>query len=248
MEPMNPRPELLVEPFCGGATVSLTALDEGLARRCLMAELDHDVAAFWHAALGHNAELCKMVADFTPTPLSVCELADRRTRSLLEHGFLTLVLNRTRRGGILAPGASLIRNGENNKGITSRWYPKTIISRLQAIAACASSVDFRETDGMTLLEAMVSTPSTVYFIDPPYTAGGKRAGSRLYAHHEINHRHLFDVLANSEAEFLMTYDKSSEIIELVHEHHFAAVEVKMNNAHHDQIPELLITRFPAFVT
>ena len=58
---IEPRPKLLVEPFAGGGIVSLTAVMEGLVDRCLMVELDRDVAAFWHAALRHGPELSKMV-------------------------------------------------------------------------------------------------------------------------------------------------------------------------------------------
>lgn len=39
-------PEILIEPFAGGAIVSLTAV---------MIELDRDVAAFWRSALEHGA-------------------------------------------------------------------------------------------------------------------------------------------------------------------------------------------------
>ena len=52
------------------------------------------------------------------------------------------MLNRTRRGGILAPGASLNRTGENGKGIASRWYPETIIDRLNEIENHAARIGF----------------------------------------------------------------------------------------------------------
>ena len=42
------EPTVLVEPFAGGGVVSLTAVMEGLVDRCIMIEIDHDVAAFWH--------------------------------------------------------------------------------------------------------------------------------------------------------------------------------------------------------
>ncbi|WP_419917919.1 DNA adenine methylase [Candidatus Poriferisocius sp.] len=209
-----------------------------------MAELDHDVAAFWHAALRHNPELCDLVADFDPTRKAVSDLANHRPRDLLEHGFQTLVLNRTRRGGILAPGAALTKSGENNKGLSSRWYPDTIIQRLQNIEAHKARIMFCETDGLELLEVAVGIPGVVAFIDPPYTVGGKRAGNRLYAHHRIEHRRLFKILAETTADFLMTYDRSPEIVELIKEHRFHAVEVVMRNTHHAHISELLITRRP----
>ena len=79
------------------------------------------------------------------------------------------------------------------------------------------------------------------FADPPYTAGGKRAGRRLYAHHEIDHRRLFELLDDSAAEFLMTYDEAPEIVALIRRHAFHAVRVVMKNGHHNRIPELVVT-------
>ena len=246
LAPIQPRPRTLIEPFCGGGIVALTAVCESLVEQCFMAELDHDVAAFWHAALRHNAELCHLVSEFEPTRESVSALANQAPRELLEHGFRTLVLNRTRRGGILAPGAALTKTGENNKGLASRWYPDTIIQRLRNIEAHAPQINFCEADGLDLLEVIADAPGTVAFIDPPYTAGGKRAGRRLYSHSQIDHRRLFKILAQSPVDFLMTYDRSPEIAELIAEYGFHAVEVVMKNTHHAQISELVITRRAVF--
>lgn len=246
LAPMQPRPRTLIEPFCGGGTVALTAVCEDLVGQSIMAELDHDVAAFWHTALRQNTDLCNLVSEFEPTRQAVSDLASQAPRSLLEHGFRTLVLNRTRRGGILAPGAALTKSGENNKGLSSRWYPDTIIHRLRNIEAHAAQLNFCETDGLELLEVVAEVPGTVAFIDPPYTAGGKRAGNRLYAHHLIDHRKLFKVLAETPVDFLMTYDRSPEIAELIAEYGFHAVEVVMKNTHHAHISELVITRRAVF--
>ncbi len=246
LAPVQPRPRTLIEPFCGGGIVALTAVCEDLVEQCFMAELDHDVAAFWHAALRHNAELSHLVSEFEPTRESVSALADQAPRSLLEHGFRTLVLNRTRRGGILAPGAALTKSGENNKGLASRWYPDTIIHRLRNIEAHAQQINFCEADGLDLLEVIAEIPGTVAFIDPPYNAGGKRAGRRLYSHNQIDHRRLFKILAQTPVDFLMTYDRSPEIAELIAEYGFHAVEVVMKNTHHAHISELVITRRAVF--
>ncbi len=94
---------------------------------------------------------------------------------------------------------------------------------------------------------MALIENVAMFVDPPYTAGGKRAGKRLYyAHHEIDHQRLFAVLADSDVDFLMTYDMAPEIIELVNRHGFAAVRVAMKNTHHARLSELVVTRRPVF--
>ena len=289
------KPELLVEPFAAGGIVSLTAVMEGMVERCMLAELDEDVSAFWQAALRCGASLQSRVRRFQPTRDAVNALASTVPAGVLDRGFRTLVLNRTRRGGILAAGASLSRRGENGKGVASRWYPETTIRRLAEIERHAPRIDFRKTDGLGLLaslasascapsesplasgnraeaaasqEALVSSngqsPTTtmerkgrplgarplsevVAFVDPPYTAaGGKRAGSRLYRHYEVDHAKLFGILANSSVDFLMTYDCAPEIVSLIKEHGFHAVRVAMKNTHHAKLPELVITRRSVF--
>jgi len=244
------RPTLLVEPFSGGGIVSLTAVMDSLVDQCLMVELDRDVAAFWHAALRHGDELAEQVLCFTPTREAVHSLMLDLPSNVVEHGFRTLVLNRTRRGGILAPGASFSRMGENGKGLASRWYPETIAKRLGEITRHSDRIGFCEGDGMGVLAALGRGmgQGVVYFVDPPYTAGGKRAGKRLYVHNEIDHLRLFELLAESGADFLMTYDLSHEILNLVQEHGFFAVQVTMKNTHHARIPELVITNRPVFVS
>ena len=249
LEKLDPPPRLLLEPFAGGGVVSLTAVMEGLVERCLMAELDRDVAAFWHASLRHGPELCDRIMRFKPTRDAVYEQLEQCSHDVNEHGFRTLVLNRTRRGGILAPGASLSRVGENGKGVASRWYPETLVKRLRKITEHANRIGFCETDGMMLLEALLGHRDCefVVFVDPPYTAGGKRAGKRLYAHNEVDHPRLFEMLADSGANFLMTYDRAPEIEALIRKHGFHAVQVLMKNTHHARIPELVITPQPVFV-
>ncbi len=246
--------QLLIEPFAGGGIVSLTAVMEGLVQRCIMSELDQEVAAFWNAALHEGPALCDRVLKFRPTREAIDELSGSQPQSTLDRGFRTLVMNRTRRGGILAPGASLCRFGENGKGVASRWYPETIVKRLRSISVVSQQICFRETDGLALLESELnskryeplSKANQVVFIDPPYNAGGKRAGRRLYNHNRIDHQQLFQILSDSRTDFLMTYDKTSEIVELSLKHEFHMVQVMMKNTHHAKVPELIISSKPVF--
>lgn len=245
-----PRPQiverhpLIVEPFVGGGIVSLTAIMEQLADRALMIDLDRDIAAFWRAVLNHGPDLAERIHLFEPSLDQINHLMNQAPRNVIEHGFRTLVLNRTRRGGVLAPGASLTKHGEKGNGVASRWYPDTLRKRLHAIAACADRITFYEGDGVRLLEDVaIHRTDACFFIDPPYTAkGGKRAGSRLYAHNTVDHAKLFEIMAWSGANFLMTYDCSDEIVSLVQAHGFHAAIVMMKSGHHASLPELVITR------
>ena len=246
-------PQLLIEPFAGGAITSLTAVMENLVPRCLLVELDQDVAAFWVTALHNSDQLIKRIEGFTPTRDSVDLLEHQQPRTVGERGFRSLVLNRTRRGGILAKGASLTRTAENGKGLASRWYPETIKQRLIAISEHTGRINFLAADGITILEGLLTQhlqPGLAVFVDPPYTAEGKGAGRRLYTHNRIDHTRLFHVLdqiAKRGGEILATYDESPEILALIKKYSFHAVRVMMKNTHHDHIPELVITNRRVFV-
>ena len=246
-------PQLLIEPFAGGGIASLTAVMENLVPRCLMVELDQDVAAFWVSALHNTDLLISRIDEFTPTHDNTNHLEHQHPRTVTDRGFRTLVLNRTRRGGILAKGAAAIRTGENGRGITSRWYPDTIKQRLMAISDHTARIDFLAADGMTILEQRLTEGvpmGTAVFADPPYTAMGKQAGRRLYTHSSVDHSRLFDILAQLAAqgcEIMATYDESPEIIALADQYDFHAVRVMMKNGHHNRLPELVITNRRVFV-
>ena len=242
-------PEILIEPFAGGAIVSLTAVMEDLAPSAVMVEIDRDVAAFWRTALESGATLSEWVRQFDPTRENLDALTSEAPRTVEEHGFRTLVLNRTRRGGILAPGASFSRNGENGKGLRSRWYPETLAARLAAIDEYTDRLAFVEGDGMKLLPVILNGwgRRAAVFLDPPYTAqGGKRAGSRLYSHSDLDHAALFEIVSEHDSNFLMTYDAAPEIVDLVQRHDFDAVCLSMKNTHHNRVNELVITAEPLF--
>ena len=240
------KPKLLVEPFCGGGIVSLTAVMEDLVESCVMLDLDPDVAAFWHAALREGEALSKRIEAFRPTRARVKALERSVPDSILDHGFRTLVLNRTRRAGILAPGAALIQEGEKGQGLLSRWYPDTLSSRIRALQPYAARIAFGQGDALALLPALLYGwgQRAALFVDPPYTAGGSSTGQRLYAYHELDHESLFQLLARSRSPFMLTYSDTADIRKLISQHGFHATPVTLKNAHHQAQTELVITAKP----
>ena len=238
---LDHRPELFIEPFAGGAIASLTAVMEGLVHRAVLCEKDSDIAHLWRCILDHPEQLAKRVETFRPTQQNVKATLVATAENEVDAAFITLVRNRISRGGILAKGASIMKEGENGAGVASRWYAKTLAARIQAIGAYADRLDFFQGDGMSLIELNKHNQSAAFFIDPPYTAAGKRAGRRLYNHFEVDHEDLFERMATAKAPFMMTYDESAEIIRMAREHGFCLAKVPMKNTHHDLLYELLIT-------
>jgi DNA adenine methylase len=237
------RPSLLVEPFAGGGIVSLTAAAEGLVEKVVMVELDSEVAAVWHTALGRDCDwLADRITSFTCTREAVLDELERNPRSTKQVAFQTILKNRTFHGGILAPGSGLIKGGENGKGITSRWYPETLARRLRVVQSLSSRIDFIEGDALESMQEHRRKSRAVFFIDPPYTAAGKKAGRRLYRHNELDHGALFVLASRLAGDVLLTYDDASGVRELAASVEFEVESVAMQNTHLKKMTELVIAR------
>lgn len=237
------RPKTFIEPFAGGGIVSLTVAFEQLADHIIMVELDPQVAAVWRTIIdGDAAWLANAVATFPMHEETLTATLEKPAATTQEMAFQTILKNRTHRGGILAPGAGRVKQGENGKGLLSRWYPETISRRIHAIAAIRDRITFIEGDGLTVARQYAHDTASVFFIDPPYTASTKRAGSRLYLYSEIDHAALFDIAGSFAGDFLMTYDDAEELHTLTAAYGFDTELVAMKNTHHAEMSELLIGR------
>lgn len=230
-------PSLFVEPFAGGGIAGLTVAFEALAEGVLLIELDPDVAAVWQTILSpRNNRLAKMIEDFDLNEEHVRRILDRRHRSTLDRAFATILRNRVQHGGIMAPGASLMRNGENGKGLASRWYAQTLAKRIRNIASVTGRLAFHLGDAFDAIHSYRETKNAVFFVDPPYTV----AGRRLYRYYEIDHELLFQRLAAVVGDVLMTYDDTPEVRRWADATGFEYEKVAMKSRQHSRKTELLI--------
>jgi DNA adenine methylase len=240
---IDPKPVEFVEPFAGGGIVSLTVAAEHLADHVTMVEMDRRVAAVWRTILrGHWKWLADRLETFELTIDNIESVLSSKPRSLREQAFQTIVKNRVSRGGILAPGAGILRNGENGKGIKSRWYPETLRRRLMAIAGMRNRIAFIEGDGMQVLREKRDQAQAVFFLDPPYTAGSKRPGTRLYTLSDICPEEVFVAASLLSGDFLITYEDNPEIRQIAQRHGFVTRGVAMQTTHHAKTMELIISR------
>ena len=235
---------VLIEPFAGGAMAGLTAAAEGLCEKIVLGEIDEDVAAVWqiifHASRSDVNWLCRQIRSFDVNLANVKEVLDTHPSSLRARAFRTIVKNRMQRGGIMAPGAGLVKEGEAGKGLRSRWYPDTLAKRIEALFQLRGKISFEQRDAFEMIQAFAQNPAAVFFVDPPYTAGGKRAGSRLYSHNDVDHEALFGLLASVQGAVMLTYDDAPEVRAMAARHGFHVEAIPMKNTHHEVIRELLI--------
>lgn len=240
------KPSVFVEPFAGGAMAGLSTAAEGLAEHVFLGELDDDVAAVWQTIFqGKPADvawLCKQITGFEVNLENVRAILDDNPKSVRVRAFRTIVKNRMQRGGIMAAGAGLVKAGEAGRGLNSRWYPETLARRIEALHAMRDRITFEQADAFEVVQRYADDPNAFFFVDPPYTAGGKKAGSRLYTHNEIDHEGLFSLMASVRGSMMLTYDDAPEVRSMAQHHGFRVEPVHMKNTHHEVIRELLILK------
>ena len=239
LENQTDRPQLLVEPFAGGACISLAAVESGLVHKAEFAEIDQNVSATWEVILNGEAKwLASKISNFKLTRKNVKKHLAKPTVSLRHRAFQCLLRNRTSRGGLLTKGAGLIRDGEDGRGLHSRWYRDTLVARVKKIAALNKKIRFMHGDGFDLIKKYKNKRQSIFFVDPPYT----KAACRLYTHWKINHEKLFSLLSQVKGAVLMTYDDTAEIRNLATKYGFQIKRISMTTTHHRKKRELMISK------
>jgi DNA adenine methylase len=233
------KPAEFAEPFAGGGIVGLSMLFDELASHLSLVELDEEIASVWTVMLGEDGlELASRIVAFDLTREKAIKELTGEPMTLLDRAFRTIIRNRVQRGGIMAPGAGLLKEGENGHGIASRWYPETLSKRITDIVGKRTLISFEHTDGVAFISKHADRVDWVWFIDPPYTV----AGRRLYAHSEIDHAKLFEEISKVKGDLLMTYDDTEPIRALADRFGFDTHKIPMKNTHHALMYELLIGR------
>jgi DNA adenine methylase len=243
LQSIDVKPRVLVEPFAGGGIISLTAIFENLVDHAVLIELDEDVAAVWQVIVDGGAEsLAKRIQTFSLSVEAVHEEFDKPIVTLQDRAFKTILKNRTFHGGILAPGSGLIKNGEAGRGLASRWYPETLARRLSTLHLMRHKLTVLTGDAFELADPYVNDKHAAFFVDPPYSAGGKNAGKRLYKHFQLDHERLFDFCDSLAGDFLMTYDNADEVQKMAEARAFDTQLIAMKNTHHAEMTELIVGR------
>jgi len=229
----------LIEPFAGGASIGLAAAIEGWVKNIILIEIDPQIYCVWKCIIEGNAkELAKRVCNFDFNESSVEKQIHLTTNNLVDKAFITLLRNRINHGGILANGSGKLKHGEAGKGILSRWYPKTISDRIIKINSAIDKLEVFQTDGIEYINKHSLASDVIFFVDPPYTVAGKR----LYDYFEIDHEKLFFELSMVKSPFMLTYDDSPLVTDLINKYNFDYERVLMTTTHHRKKYELIISK------
>lgn len=218
------RPSLFVEPFAGGAGVSLYLLYTNRVESIGLADLDPLLSSFWKVVFSDVDNLLGKIED---TAITIDEWHYQKSNmftSIEDKAFQCLFLNRTSFSGILEKRAGPIggRDQKSKYSIDCRFNKRAIIETISHLNKVYSdrvlfvwNKPWKYTLNRLSYEILargLDGDKILLYFDPPFI----RQGESLYRCYfkESQHTELRDALEHCKLPWILSYDDCEESREL----------------------------------
>lgn len=206
------------EPYAGGGGLALALLYGGFVSHIHLNDINPAIWCFWKAILDYNTDFLRLVET---TPVTISEWKKQQEiyekediSNPLTLGFAAFFLNRTNRSGIIK-GAGAI-GGKDQKGnykIDCRFNRVDLIDKICRIGKYKSRISLYRDDAVDFFARSEDfSPSTLFFIDPPYFIKGAALYTSFYKPHD--HADVAAAVKRLPFPWLVTYDNAPEISKL----------------------------------
>lgn len=207
MKANNISPDLFIEPFAGGMSVSLFMLQNNYTNKIALIEKDPLVASFWHTVFYESDWLINEIQKMPITLEQWHYFKNYEPKTKRAQGLKCLFLNRTNFSGILKAGPIGGKKQISQYKIDSRFNKDNIINRIQTLSLYRDRVLF--IDGCDYLNSMnkrkeyINKSSFLYF-DPPYVNKAKYIYNYYFNYQD--HLNLKRLIQNLNSDWLLSYD------------------------------------------
>ncbi|MDX1887919.1 DNA adenine methylase [Mycolicibacterium sp. 120270] len=219
-----PRPKLLIEPFCGGASVSLGLLEIDAVESVLLADLDPLVAAFWSVATTDAEWLIRAMYKEPVTVERWQYWRNAKPRSIRNRALKCLFLNRTTFSGIIGGNAGPIggRTQSSEYKIGCRFEKEPLARRIRNVKRLADAGRILRTYEGSWQAAIrcaeyaaadFGPKESLFYLDPPYIEKASRLYEQPFS--DADHRALAAFLTEeTDHRWILSYDEEPLVVEL----------------------------------
>ncbi|MGP6856826.1 DNA adenine methylase [Klebsiella pneumoniae] len=239
----NLNNSIFIEPFCGGAGASLSLLLSGYVREIHINDKNFALYCFWDQLVSNTDKLLDKVYETVPTiaewhkqkEIYFASINDRERYSNLDYGYSVFFLNRTNRSGVLSAGPIGGQDQTGSYKIDCRYTVKTLIKKIEAIAAFKERIHVYNEDCLSFMERFnndVGYEDNFIYLDPPYVKEGRNIYSKDFCFINDEHVNLKNYIVSHKKRWLISYDDHPLIHDLYSKHGARGVEFSyvMNQA------------------
>lgn len=203
------RYEWVIEPFCGGASVSLGLLQADVVETAVISDADPLIAAFWISATEHpDALIDKMLSE----PVSVDRwnfwtAADEDDLDTIDKALKALYRNRTSFSGLIRHGGVL--GGQKQAGNTKvgdRFNKAALAASIQRIGRWHTEGRLTAMQRGYDAALAAAKPGDLVYLDPPYVEKSPDLYGPTFgdSHHADLARCVGDL--DSDIDVIVSYD------------------------------------------
>ena len=208
------RPRLFVEPFCGGASVSIALLEDGVVDKIAINDADPLISQLWATVFSKSGAqwLSKQVLE---VPLSIDEWKRQKAlkpKSQRDAALKCLYLNRTSFNGIIHKSGPLGGWGQKSIQIGVRFNRQRLSDRILVLSELRNKVTVCNQDWLDFCNHFSTDQDALFYLDPPYY----HKAEQLYGHifDESEHEDLRNFLSKLHRPWLLSYDDAQEVRDL----------------------------------
>ncbi|WP_128254782.1 DNA adenine methylase [Falsirhodobacter deserti] len=221
----TPKIDRIIEPFTGGAAMSIALLESGIAREAILNDLDPLVSAFWKVVFSdRHFELADRILDAKVTLDEWEKQRAANPASIVDKAFKCIFLNRTSFSGSLNPSAGPLGGKAQTSAnpIDCRWNADELAERIWGLGRLSGRArvynkDFRSLVG-TYRSAHSRNPDmlALWYFDPPFF----HKADKLYRYwfEDDDHRALHSCLERLDEPWILSYDSCPEARQMYRDH------------------------------
>lgn len=208
---------LFIEPFCGGAGVSIALLETGQVERIALNDADPLIATFWQVVFGKtatdNSDVNWLVSQIERADLSVSEwrrIKASNPTSAREAAFKCLYLNRTSFNGIIHKAGPIGGWEQKKRTLDVRFNREKLVRRVMTLHGLRDQVVRVGNESWRQFCATTGRRSGAYlYLDPPYYHKAEQLYGHLLDHK--GHTEMRDYLSNLNRPWVLSYDDAPEV-------------------------------------
>lgn len=215
MRANNLKPSLFIEPFAGGASVSLFMLQHNYVEKIALIEKDPLVASFWHTVFFNSEWLIKEIKKLNISLEEWHYFKKYKPRTKKTQALKCLFLNRTNFSGILKAGPIGGQKQISEYKINCRFNKNAIIEKIKILSQYKDRVlfvdegDYR--DSLDKRKKYINESTFIYF-DPPYVNKAKDLYNFYFK--EQDHLNLKKLIKSLNSYWLLSYDYEPPLSDL----------------------------------